>query len=141
MTAGLSKWAQPPAPPLTLQETNQRLHDLSRELERQHEQELQGLLAEQQRVSLAYELRYAAAVTASDKGSEDRRKAEATAAMGETYLDDDPATDLATRKAVVDMRVRAQREYAHNLRAEINAMQTLSANLRAEAGLAGGIRP
>lgn len=136
-----SKWAQPPAPPLTLGEVNQRLHDLSRELERQHDQELQGLLAEQQRVSLAYSLRYAAAVQASEQGSEDRRKAEATAAMTKEFLDDDPTTDLAERKAVIDMRVKAQREYAHNLRAEINAMQTLSANLRAEAGLAGQVRP
>jgi hypothetical protein len=135
-----SPWAQPPAPPLTLQETNQRIHDLTRELERQHEHELQGLLAEQQRVSLAYELRFAAAVAASEQRSEDRRKAEATGVLAETYLDGNP-TDLATRKAVIDMQVKAQREYAHNLRAEINAMQTLSANLRAEAGLAGVIRP
>lgn len=135
-----SKWARPPAPPLTLQETNARLHELTEELERQHK-DLEALLGEQQRVTLAYELRYAAVVTASDQRSEDRRKAEATAAMGATFLDDNPTTDLATRRAEADMRVKAQREYAHNLRAEINAMQTLSSNLRAEAGLAGGMRP
>lgn len=136
-----SKWAQPPTPPLSLTETNQRLHDLTQELERQHQDELQGLLAEQQRVTLAYELRYAAAVTASEQRSEDRRKAEAIGVLAETHLDDDPTTDLAERRAVIDMRVKAQREYAHNLRAEINAMQTLSANLRAEANLAGMVRP
>src|SRR5690349_8478644 len=112
MTASASKWAQPPAPPLTLAEVNLRLFGLGEELERQHK-ELESLLGEQQRVTLAYELRYAAVVKTSSAGSEDRRKAEATTAMAETSLDDDP-TDLATRRAVLDMRVKAQREYAHN---------------------------
>jgi len=138
--SGPSKWAQPPAPPLSLTETNQRLHALTEELERQHK-DLEDLLGKQLQVDLAYNLRYAAAIQASDAGSEDRRKAEATAAMAQQYLDDEPDVDLATRRATVDMQVRAQREFAHNLRAELNAMQTLSANLRAEIGLAGGVRP
>lgn len=135
-----SRFAQPPAPPLTLGEVNQRLLLLNDELERQHK-DLEDLLAEQQRVTLAYDLGFAAVVAGSEHKSEDRRKAEATAAMAERYLDDDADMDLATHKATVDMRVRAQREYAHNLRAEINAMQTLSANLRAEVSLAGVSRP
>lgn len=134
-----SRFARPPDPPLTLGEVNQRLLLLNDELERQHK-DLEDLLTEQQQVTLAYEMRYAAVVSTSEQKSEDRRKAEATAAMAGEFLDDDD-TDLATRRAVLDMRVRAQREYARNLRAEINAMQTLSANLRAEAGLAGQVRP
>lgn len=134
-----SRFARPPDPPLTLGEVNQRLLLLNDELERQHK-DLEDLLTEQQQVTLAYEMRYAAAISTSEQKSEDRRKAEATAAMAHEFLDDDD-TDLATRRGVLDMRVRAQREYAHNIRAEINAMQTLSANLRAEAGLAAQVRP
>lgn len=134
-----SKWAQPPAPPLTLAEVNLRLFGLGEELERQH-RDLEELLGEQQRVTLAYELRFAGVVKTSSAGSEDRRKAEATTAMAAECLEDDP-TDLATRRAVLDMRVKAQREYAHNIRAEIHAMQTLSANLRAEASLVGVTQP
>lgn len=132
MTA--SRWAQ--SPPLTLAEVNLRLLGLSEELERQ-QPVLESLLGELQRVNLAYELHYAAAVIASDAKSEDRRKAEAVIALAGTYLDDDPTEDLATRQAVLEMRVKAQRELAHNIRAEMNAHQTLSANLRAEATLGG----
>lgn len=121
---------------MTLGEVNQRLYDIAAELERQ-QPELQALLAEQQRVTLAYELRFAAAVQASTAGSEDRRRAEAVTVLAGTSLDDGDATDLATRRAVLDMRVRAQREGMHNLRAQMMGMQTLSANLRAEVSLAG----
>jgi hypothetical protein len=134
MTA--SRWAQPPVPPLTIGEVNQRLLDLSDELARQ-QPELESLLGELQRVTLAYELHYAAAIVASEAKSEDRRKAEATIELAGTYLDDDSERDVATRRAVLEMQVRAQREFCHNLRAELNAHQTLSANLRAEATLGG----
>jgi hypothetical protein len=123
---------------LTIGEASQRLADLCDELERQ-QPELERLMGELQRVVLAYELRYAAVVKASSAGSEDRRKAEAVVAMSTSYLPDNPAEDLATRRAVLEMRLKAQREYGHNVRAEMSALQTVSANLRAEAGLAGTV--
>lgn len=131
-----SRFARPPDPPMTIGEVNQRLIDLSDELSRQ-QPELESLLEELQRVTLAYELRYAASVKGSEAGSEDRRKAEATVALSQEYLDDEPDDDLATRRAVLEMRVKAQREAMHNIRAQINGFQTLSANLRAEANLGG----
>lgn len=130
-------WAAPP-PPITGVDVNIRLVELANALEAA-QPELERLLAEHQRVSLAYELRYAAVVKTSEQRSEDRRKAEATTAMYETYLDDAP-TDLATRKAELEMRIKAMREAGHNIRASMNGLQTVAANLRAEMALGGGVR-
>lgn len=135
-----SQWAKPPAPPLTLAEVNQRLYDLGDELERQ-QPALEVILDELQRVTLAYELKYAAVIAASEAKSEDRRKAEAVVALSETYAADDDTEDLATRRAVLDMRVKAHREGMHNLRAQIQGLQTLSANLRSEMTMGSGGRP
>ncbi len=130
-------WAPPPEP-ATSAEINVRLIELADALEAT-QPELERLLAEHQRVSLAYELRYASVVKTSEQRSEDRRKAEATAAMYEAYLDDSP-TDLATRKAELEMRVKAMREAGHNIRASMNGLQTVAANIRAEMSLGGGVR-
>jgi hypothetical protein len=119
-------------------EVNIRLIELADMLERA-QPELERLLAELQRVSLAHDLRFAASVKTSTQGSEDRRKAEATARMYQEYLDDSPF-DLATRKAELEMQVKAMREAGHNIRASMNAMQTVAANLRAEMSLGGGVR-
>lgn len=137
MTA--SRFARPPAPPLSLPEVNLRLFALAEELEAV-QKAIEPLLAEHQRVSLRYELEYAAVVASSEHRSEDRRKAQATVAMTKVRMEDSPV-DLATRKAVLEMQIKALREAGHNVRAAINACQTLSSNLRTEAGLGGMGRP
>lgn len=134
-----SRFARPPAPPMSLPEVNLRLFALTEELEGV-QKAIEPLLAEHQRVSLRYELEYAAVVASSEHRSEDRRKAQAVVAMTKTHMDDSPE-DLATRKAVLEMRIKSLREAGHNVRAAINGMQTLSANLRAEANLGGVGRP
>lgn len=132
----MSRWD--PDPPATPAEVNERLLRYADELERL-QPELEGLLVEHQRVSLRYELQYASVVQTSEMGSEDRRKAEATAAMFGAYLDDSPV-DLATRKSELEMRIKAMREAGHNIRAAMNGLQTVAANLRAEMSLGGGVR-
>lgn len=132
----MSRWD--PDEPATVGEVNGRLVELANELERL-QPALEGLLVEHQRVSLRYELQYASVVQTSQMGSEDRRKAEATAAMFEAYLDDSPV-DLATRKSELEMRIKAMREAGHNIRASMNGLQTVAANLRAEMSLGGGVR-
>jgi hypothetical protein len=124
--------------PATPDDVNRRLLRYADELQRL-QPTLDGLIAEQQRVSLAYELRYAASVKTSAQGSEDRRRAEATERMYHEYLDDSPF-DLATRRAELDMRVKAMREAAHNIRAALSALQSVASNLRAEMSLGGGVR-
>jgi hypothetical protein len=123
---------------LTIAQVNDRIVALGDELGRQ-QPALEALLAEQQGVQLEYGIRYAAAVLASEARSEDRRKAEAEIAMTQVYLDDDDVHSLAERRSVLDMRVRAQREAMHNLRAQISGLQSVGSNLRTEAGL-GGLR-
>lgn len=132
-----SRFAKPPAPPLSLTEVNIRLVALADELEGV-QKSIEPLLREHQQVSLRYELEYAAVVASSDHRSEDRRKAEATVAMTKVRMDDSPM-DLATRKAVLEVQIKSLREAGHNVRAAIQACQTLSSNLRAEASL-GGVR-
>lgn len=127
-----------PDPPATPGEVNERLVRLANELE-DAQPELERLLAEHQRVSLAYELRYAASVQTSEQRSEDRRKAEAIALLYEARLDDSEV-DLATRKSELEMRIKAMREAGHNIRASMNGLQTVAANLRAEMSLGGGVR-
>ena len=127
-----------PDPPATPAEVNARLLDLADDLEKM-QPFLDGLLDEHRRVSLRVELEYAATVKTSKLGSEDRRKAEATTRLYETYLDDSEV-DLATRKAELDMRIKAMREASHNIRAAMSALQTVAANLRAEMSLGGGVR-
>jgi hypothetical protein len=128
-----------PDPPATVGEVNARLVALANELE-QVQPVLEGLLADHQRVNLRYELEYAASVKGSQLGSEDRRKAEAVARLYETYLDDEPTKDLATRRAELDMRIKALREASHNIRASMNGLQTVAANIRAEMHLGSGVR-
>lgn len=125
-------------PPATVAEVNERLLALADALTAS-QPELEALLREQAEVDLAYALRYAAVVRTSGAGSEDRRKAEGEIAMSKSYLDGSPE-DLATRRSVLGMRVRAQREGQHNIRAQISACQSISANLRAEMALSG-VRP
>lgn len=127
-----------PDPAATPAEVNARIVQLADALE-QSQPELERLLAEHQRVSLAYELRYAATVQTSEQRSEDRRKAEATARLYTEHLDDS-TVDLATRRSELEMRIKAMREAGHNIRASLNAMQTVAANLRAEMSLGGGVR-
>lgn len=127
-----------PDPPATPGEVNARLVEYADALE-QAQPELERLLAEHQRVSLAYELRYAASVQTSEQRSEDRRKAEATARMFDERLPDSDM-DLTTRKADLEMRIKAMREAGHNIRASMNGLQTVAANLRAEMSLGGGVR-
>lgn len=127
-----------PDPPATPAEVNERLVRLANELEAS-QPELERLLAEHQRVSLAYELRYAATVQTSEQRSEDRRKAEAVAQLYQERLDDSEV-DLATRKSELEMRIKAMREAGHNIRASMNGLQTVAANLRAEMSLGGGVR-
>lgn len=136
MTA--SRWAQPPAPPISLQEANSRLVDLCDELDKQ-QPVLEALMAEHQRVALRYELEYAAVVQTSEHRSEDRRKAAAVVAMSK-IREDGQVMDLATHKAVLEMQIKAAREVCHNIRSQMSSMQTLSANLRSEANLGGGVR-
>lgn len=134
-----SRFAPDPAlEPMTPGDVNTRLIELADALERS-QPELERLLVEYQRVQLQYDLRYAATVQTSEQRSEDRRKAEATAAMYEERLDDSPV-DLATRKAELEMRIKAMREAGHNIRASMNGLQTVAANLRAEMSLGGGVR-
>lgn len=132
----MSRWD--PDEPATAAEVNARLLRLADELEKL-QPTLEGLLAEHQQVSLRYELQYASVVQTSQMGSEDRRKAEAVAAMYDAYLPDS-TVDLATRKSELEMRIKAMREAGHNIRAAMNGLQTVAANLRAEMSLGGGVR-
>ena len=132
----MSRWD--PDEPTTSAEVNERLIRLADDLELQ-QPALEALMAEYQRVSLRYELQYASVVQTSELRSEDKRKAEATAAMYEAYLDDSPV-DLATRRSELEMRIKAAREAAHNIRASLSALQSLASNLRAEMSLGGGVR-
>lgn len=127
-----------PDPPATPAEVNARLVELANELEKL-QPELERLLAEHQRVALRYDLQYASVVQTSEQRSEDRRKAEAVAAMFKAYLPDS-TVDLATRKSVLEMQIKAMREAGHNIRAAMNGIQTVAANLRAEMSLGGGVR-
>lgn len=122
-------------PPTTVAEVNRRLFDLADALV-SSQPELDRLLRELATVDLQYRLRFAAVVKTSKAGSEDRRRAEAELAMSRERLDDSPE-DLATRKWVLKMRVKAMREAQHNIRAQISGLQTVSANLRAEATVLG----
>lgn len=122
---------------LDMMEVNSKLIRLANALEAT-QPELARLLAEHQAVSLRYDLEWAASVAGSAQKSEDRRRAEATVHMSRVTLPDSPL-DLATRKAVLEMQIKAMREASHNIRAELSSYQTVAANLRAETTL-GGIR-
>jgi uncharacterized protein YlxW (UPF0749 family) len=130
-----SRFARDAISPATIAEANERLLALADALT-SSQPTLNTLLRELATVDLAYRLRYAAVVKTSKAGSEDRRRAEAELAMAEVTLDDSPE-DLATRRSVLEMRVKSMREAQHNIRAQISGLQTLSANLRAEAAVTG----
>jgi hypothetical protein len=122
-------------PPATVAAVNQRLFELADALV-SSQPELERLLHELATVDLQYRLRFAAVVKTSKAGSEDRRRAEAEVAMSQERLDGS-SEDLATRRSVLEMRVKAMREAQHNVRAQISGLQTVSANLRAEATVLG----
>ena len=122
---------------LDMAAVNSRLIRLADALE-QTQPEMERLLREHQEVSLRYELEWAASVAGSGQKSEDRRRAEATVHLSRVVLPGS-SVDLATRRAVLEMQIKAMREASHNIRAEMSALQTVAANLRAETTI-GGIR-
>lgn len=124
-----------PDPPATVADVNARLMQLDAALG-SSQPELERLLRESATVDLAYRLRYAAVVKASEARSEDRRRAEAELAMERETLPDSPI-NLAVRKTVLEVEIKAMREAQHNLRAQISSIQSVAANLRAEMSLMG----
>lgn len=116
---------------LTIPVLNAELIQLNRALAAM-EQPMKELLAEQQRVSLRYDLEYSAAVLASPQRSEDRRKADAMQHVASVRLEDSEES-LATRKSVLEMRIRAMRDAGHDLRARMSALQSVANNLRTQA--------
>lgn len=117
----------------TISSINVELVDLNRRLA-DMQKPMADLLAEQQRVCLRYDLEFSAAVLASPQRSEDRRKADAIQHVAKVTLEDSPES-LATRKSLLEMRIRAMRDAGHDIRARMSALQTIANNLRTETNL------
>lgn len=119
----------------TLADVNNDILQLGNQLEAA-QPEMDRLFAECSQVTLRYDLEYAAAVKTSSGRSEDVRKADALAHVSTATLPDSPVP-LAYRKAELEMRIRAMRDGMHNLRARMDSLRTVSANLRTEVSTLG----